>query len=71
MGSWQIAEERKLGGGIFVKVKRMLLYASLCVVPCNRRLRRQSNPGQRRDIRKNSGDFLQFSVNYVDLLSMI
>ena len=49
----------------------MLLYASLYAVPCNRRLRRQSNPGQPHDIREISGDFLQLSVNYVDLLSMI
>ena len=49
----------------------LLLYASLYAVPGNRRLRRQSNPGQRHDIRKISGDFLQFSVNYVDSLSMI
>jgi hypothetical protein len=54
-----------------VKVKRMLLYASLYAVPCNRRLRRQSNPGQHHDIRKISGDFLRFSVNYVGSLSMI
>jgi hypothetical protein len=53
------------------KVKHMLLYASLHAVPYNRRLRRQNNPGRHHDIRKFSGDFLRFSVNYGDSLSMI
>ena len=63
---------KKIGGREkIVKVKGTLLYASSRAVPCNRRLRRQSNPGQRHDIRKISGDFLRFSVNYVGSLSMI
>ena len=54
-----------------VKVKGMLLYASLNDVPCNRRLLRLSNPGQLHDIRKISGGFLQVFLSCVDLLSMI
>ena len=76
MGSWKFAEEKNRKGKKIlleknIKVKGMLLYASLCAVLCNRRLRRQSNPGQRHDIRKISGDFLRFSVNYGCSLSMI
>jgi hypothetical protein len=53
-------------------VKGMLFYVSLYVVPCNHRLHRQSNPGQRHDIRRISGvSLLRVFANCVNSLPMI
>lgn len=55
-----------------VSVKGMLFYASLYAVPCNRRRRRQSDPGPCLHIRKISGDSLrQAFVDFVGSSSVI